>query len=168
MNDEERPPTPEEIAEAEALARALEAKGSPDAASAAAPADALAAATLLRRARAAQEAEAQAAGRIAAAEARVIPAVAGRRPKRRRWSWLAPALFLPAAAAVLLMFVVRRPSTSGGYTAAGPLPAPPVALLEAQARAAGGGTDLAALDQRMRDYRERVYAALAARTGDGQ
>ena len=51
-----------------------------------------------------------------------------------------------------------------GPPAAPPLPAPSVTLLEAQARAASGRADLAALDREMRTYRESLYAALAARS----
>ena len=63
----------------------------------------------------------------------------------------------------VLLATARR----GADPSAAPLPAPPLALFEAQARAAGGGADLAMLDREMRVYRETLYAALAARSSSG-
>ncbi|HLK91797.1 MAG TPA: hypothetical protein VKZ18_18040 [Polyangia bacterium] len=162
MSDEEREPSAEEIAEAEALARALE-KDAPAGPSAAAPGDALGAAALLRRAHAVQSAErrAEESRRLAAAAGQGVAALRARRPARLRWSWLAPTLLVPAAAAVLFVVTGRR---AAGPAAAPALPAPTVTLLEAQARAASGRADLAALDDEMRAYRESLYAALAARS----
>ena len=156
MSDEEREPSAEEIAEAEALARALEKDPT-----ARAPEDALAAAALLRRAHDARSDERRAgeAQRLAAGAARAFGALDARRP-RRRWRWLVPALVVPAAAAVVLFAAVRRTTAP----AAPAVPAPPVALLEAQAQAAAGRADLAALDRDMRVYRQTLYAALAARS----
>jgi len=155
-------PSADERAEAEALARTLEA-GAP----AAAPEDALAAAALLRHARRAQEPDepARAGARIAAAEARGMAAVDKRRPRRRRW--LLPALLVPATAAAVLVVTVmpaRRSYLSPVASApAEPVvPKPPATLLEAQAKAARGGGDLAALDRQMRDYRRAYYAALGS------
>jgi hypothetical protein len=157
-------PTAEERAEAEALARALEA-GAPDALQ---PDDALATAALLRHARRAQDPGdgARAETRIAAAAARVLPAIDRRRPRRRRW--LLPALLVPAGAAALLVVSAtlttrtRLQFISASVTLEAAVPRaipPPVALLEAQARAARGGADLSALDRQMRDYRQAYYSA---------
>ena len=153
-------PTAEERAEAEALARALEpgaAGGTPP------PDDALATAALLRHARRAQDPgdPARAGARIAAAEARVLPAVDRLRPLRRRW--VLPALLVPAGAAAALMLTVgtqQHRALVAGLPSEAMVPKPPVALLEAQAKAAHAGGDLSALDRQMRDYRRAYYAAL--------
>jgi hypothetical protein len=154
-------PTPEERAAAEALARALEpARPGEAPPEAPAPEEALGAAALLRHGRALGAPE-----RLAAAAARVLPAVDARRPRRRRWPWLVSTLLVPAAAALLLFAVptLRRAAPGAG---ARPLPAPPAPLLEAQARAARGQHDLAALEREMRAYRAAFYDALATRAGD--
>ena len=161
-DDEELLPTPEELAEAEALARALEG---------AAPAgvagleDALAAAALLRRAHDTQSNERRAAeGRhIADGVGRSLAAVEARRSVRTRRRWLAPALLVPVAAAAALLVIVRHDDGRGDA----PVPAPPLALIEAQARAASGRADLSMLDREMRPYRETVYAALGVRSSSG-
>ena len=160
-DDSEAPPTAAEIAEAEALARALE--GGAPASEGAAPREALEAAALLRHARraGAPETAADDRARIAAAAARALPAVDGlataasRRLRRRRW--LYPALLAPAAAAAFAL--VAFPLQRAGRTPR--LRAPPVTLLEAQARAAREGADLGALERQMRGYRAAYYAALA-------
>ena len=54
-----------------------------------------------------------------------------------------------------------------GGPSAPPLPAPPLALLETQARAASGRADLSVLDREMRTYRESVYATLGAPSSTG-
>lgn len=162
--------TAEERAQAEALARALE----PGPARATAPDDALATAALLRHARRAQDPGEAARGdvRVAAAAARVLPAV----DRRRRWPrrWLLPALLVPvsAAALVLTSTVATRSrlhpaamSENAGAPAGRRVP-PPVALLEAQAQAAHSGADLSALDQQMRDYRRAYYAAVGGGAGE--
>jgi hypothetical protein len=159
--DMEPEPTVEERAEAEALARALEASGA-----AAPPDDVLAAAALLRHAQRAQDPgePARAAASIAAAEARVLAAVDRRRPRRRRW--LLPALVVPATAAAAALIVTVMPATRSYLSpvASSPgapvIPKPPAKLLEAQANAAHAGGDLSALDRQMRDYRRAYYAAL--------
>ena len=184
--DLEAEPSPEERAEAEALARALEAGEAiaappPDDALGAAallrharpapPEDALAAAALLRHARGAQDPgeAARAGARIVAAEARALAAVDKRRPRARRW--LLPALLVPATAAAALIVTVMPASRSYlGPAARAPvepvIPKPPTTLLEAQAKAARGGGDLSALDRQMRDYRRAYYAALGS--GDAE
>jgi hypothetical protein len=160
-------PSAEERAEAEALARALEA-GAP--AAAPPPEDALAAAALLQHAQRTQDAgePARAGARVAAAEARGLAAVDRRRPRRRRW--LLPALLVPATAAAALIVTVMPATRSHRFTASSPvepvIPKPPARLLEAQAKAARGGGDLSALDRQMRDYRRAYYAALGS--GDAE
>jgi len=169
---DEPPPTAQERAEAEELARALEPgapTGTPGTPAAAAPEDALAAAALLRQARRAQapEAAARERDRLAAAGARALPVTAARAPRRRRWLW--PALVAPAfavAAAMLLFVQARGPARRVALRGLTLPPAPPVALLQAQARAVRGRADLAALDRQMRDYRAAYYAALAG--GDSE
>lgn len=163
MSDEELPPTAEELAEAEALARALE-PGAPR--GEAAPEDVLAAAALLRRAHDGESTQRRATEdrRIAGGVARALAALEARRPARPRRRWLAlPALLVPAAAAAVLLVVSRR----GGAPSVPPVPAPPLALIEAQARAASGRADLAMLDREMRAYRETIYVALGAQAPSG-
>jgi len=180
-------PSAEERADAEALARVLQAAAPPsapppeDALAAAAllrharpappPEDALAAAALLRHARGAQDPgeAARAGARIVAAEARALAAVDKRRPRARRW--LLPALLVPATAAAALIVTVMPASRSYLAPAARApvepvIPKPPATLLEAQAKAARGGGDLSALDRQMRDYRRAYYAALGS--GDAE
>ena len=164
-NDDDEP-TAEELAEAEALARALE----PGAAAVPgggrpAPEDALATAALLRHARQVGAAPAPVAAQAAAARA-----LESRR-RAPRWRWLIPAFALPVAAVVTLVSTVTLRSSRVGSGASAPpvpLPAPAITLLEAQARAARGRADLAALDQQMRAYRDALYGALATREGGGQ
>jgi len=161
-DDEELLPTPEELAEAEALARALEG-GAP--AGVAGPEDALGAAALLRHAHDTQSSERRAAEdrRIADGMGRSLAAIEARRPVHPRRRWLAPALLVPAAAVAALLVTVRHGERPGGT----PVPTPPLALIEAQARAASGRADLSMLDREMRPYREAVYAALGARSSSG-
>jgi hypothetical protein len=163
MSDDEQLPTAEELAEAEALARALEGGTSP---SVTGPEDVLAAAALLRRARDSQSSERRASDdrRIAGGVEHALRALDARRPVRPRRRWLGPALLLPAAAAAILLVAIRRGTGPG----ASPVPAPPLALIETQARAASGGADLALLDRQMRAYREAVYAALGAGSSSGE
>ena len=159
MSDEhEDQPTPEEMAEATALAAALEGRAS----GGTAPEDALATAGVLRHARTAG-ASALTPARLEQLAARVRPAVDRRRPRRRWWLWLTPAALVPAAA-MAVVFVSTRSAVPPLPTA---LPDPPVALIEAQGRAARGGSTLAALDAQMRDYRAAFYAALAGREEGG-
>lgn len=162
MSDEESLPTAEELAEAEALARALEGD-----APAGEPAldDVVATAALLRRARDTQsnERRLEEDRRIAEGVAPSLAALDARRRRRGRWRWLAPAVLVPAAAAAVLIATAGRHAGPG----APPVPAPPLALFEAQARAASGRADLALLDREMRAYRETVYAALGERRSPG-
>jgi hypothetical protein len=146
--------TAEEVAQAEALARALEEDGrrveGAD--------DVLETAAFLRHVRTVQTGAAQP-GVVAAPDGRTLAAVDARHP-RLRWRWLVPALLVPAAAGVLLLGSMEWRAVPEA-----PLPAPPLALLQAQAKAAQGRADLAALDRLMRDYRASVYAALATNGG---
>lgn len=148
---------PEELREAEALARALERGTAHDAL----PEDALQTAALLR----------YGAGSGVLAEARerailedVLAAaerVAARRPVARPWrAWAA--IVGVALAAGLVVLVLRRP---GDERLPSGLPPPSAALVEAQlARLEDPSAD-ARFDAEMRDYRGSVYAALEARYG---
>ena len=148
IDDPDQPATAEELAEAEALAQALE-KGS------AGTGSELEAAALLRQARGVE---------IPDVLDRVLPTLAVRR--WRRW-WLLPALLAPAAAGLLMMaggLSLRRsaPPVSDQYDSHRPRaaqPPPPSAeLLRAQSRAAGGERNaLAALEAEMRAYRAQAF-----------
>ena len=145
--DDMDPPSAEELAEAEALARALDrgvSGGGHD--------DLLGTAALLRYD---QDQGALPEPRSEALLAEVLSTV--RRPKKRsglqRWF---PA-FATAAAAVALVVAGSLAVDS----ARPPLPAPSVALLRAQAAAATGNAE--ALDGAMEGYRSEVLAALAER-----
>src|SRR5262245_29625100 len=139
MVEDEPDPTPEELREAEALARALDAQA-PDAA---APRDALETAALLRYAR---DGGALAPERARALAERVRAGT--RSAPRRRWRVAAlSALGGSLALAASLLLYLRA---SGPELAPGP---PPLALLAAQARAATREPGaLAALDLEMRRY----------------
>ncbi len=158
MQDDDAP-TPEEQAEAETLARALEGK-------AGAPADALGAAALLAHERrlAAFDGEAQ-----ARVERRIAAALPTRTPRRRRLVlWLAPAGAL-AAAGVAALFLVsgeRLQAPSSGALVA-ELPAPDKALLEAQAQALTQAST-APLEGPMRSHRAAMLTAMRARVGGGR
>ena len=145
----------EEVVQAEALARALEADEGRrvDGAD-----DELETAAFLRHVRAVETGAAKP-GAVGAPDGRTLAAVDARHP-RLRWRWLVPALLMPAAVGLLLATSMEWRT---GLDA--PLPVPPRELLQAQARAAGGHADLAALDRLMRDYRASYYAALAKRGG---
>lgn len=147
--------TAEEVSQAAALARALEEDEGRriDGAD-----DVLETAAFLRHVRAVQTGAAKPAA-VGAPDGRTLAAVDARHP-RLRWRWLIPALLVPAVAGVLLAGSMEW--RTGPET---PLPTPPRELLQAQARAAGGHADLAALDRLMRDYRASYYAALATRAG---
>jgi hypothetical protein len=148
--------------EAEALARALEAPGQPGGA---APADAVEVAGVLRRGRAPRL---LAPDREAAVAARLEPALAARRARRRRrvGLWVASALAVPAAAAAALVLspvALRAPAAPA--LAAAP-PPPPPDLLRAQAAAAReGARALAALDEQMRHYRRDFLDGLERSRG---
>jgi hypothetical protein len=142
-------PTPDELREAEALARALEGD-----ASAAPPPDVSAAAGLLRYARGtdlpADRAE-SIRGRLGET---VVPA-----KRRPRWRlWLLPPLAAAATAGVLLSPLLRSSSRSG------PPVVPSSALLAAQAAAARGDSQaLEALDRHMRAYRQSMLRQMIGR-----
>lgn len=141
-------PTEQELAEAAALARALD--GS---AAASAPEDALSTASFLRYAThgAALDPE--------RSQAILEDALRGARKAQRRSRRLGffAAFGISIAAASVLLFtriVLQEPA---------PLPAPPSGLLSAELDAARGAGDLAALDSEMRPYRGRIYATLEER-----
>lgn len=141
-------PTEEELAEAEALARALE-RGVADAP----PEDALEAAAVLRFSRDG--------GRLAPerGEAILETVLAEARPasppqRAPLWRWLVPVSLAAVAAVVALTL---RPPAARPLA----LPAPSEALLRAQAAAAAG--DGRALDEAMASYRGEVLASLEGR-----
>jgi len=149
-------PTPEELREAEALARALE--GDPQAAP---PADVMPAVGLLRhaRARGLDPARAQALGAKLRAE------VTARPP--RRWLWfLLPPLLVTAAAGLLLVPMATSPSAPPVASHSPSAPPPPArpseALLAAQAAVARGDRGaLDTLDREMRGYRRALFVSMA-------
>src|SRR4051812_38507147 len=147
-DDDELEATPQERAQAEALAHALERGAARDAG----PVDAVAPAALLRAAARPTIDPA----RLETAAARGRAALGARRRSRLRW--LLPALLAPSAAAAVALFLVASPARRAPSP---PLPLPSPALLQAQARAARGRPDLSALDAQMHDYRAAYYAALA-------
>ncbi len=166
--DESVEPSEEELAEAEALARALDrGTGTPSL-----PDDALATAALLRYS--------QDGGELPGARksqilddvfAQAKPARVETRASGVAWlswlKWLVPVAGLGAVAAAVLVFVVL-PQAAPGPTemAATALPAPRIELLRAQARAAMPGADAdAELSAAMRSYRGELYAALEERYG---
>jgi hypothetical protein len=137
-------PTPEELREAEALARALEGGRSAGAAP--------------ERAAAALLAYSHHGGLSPEAKARGVVEVTRLRGARWRWSVRAGALAVSvAAAALVVVYWPRMPSS---------LPPPDVELLRAQSRAAGGdAAAVAAMDERMRGYRGQLLASLERRYG---
>ncbi|HJZ84064.1 MAG TPA: hypothetical protein VKN99_02795 [Polyangia bacterium] len=156
MGDDEKEPTPQELAEAAALARALEegrAGGGPPA-----PEDALAAAALVRL------------RGLDRARAQVVldRVVAARRQARRRRAWmiLAPLGALAAAAVLALGLTAPLRRHAPAALRSATLPRPSTALIEAQLQAAHGQP--APLDAEMRSYRRALYGALASRYGGGQ
>jgi hypothetical protein len=152
-------PTPEELREAEALARALEG----EAGAGAAPPEALEAAALLRYAR---SEGALAPGRQAAVGERVrAPVAAALRPRRRWWLWAGLAPLATAGALSLLLVRAQRPKLAASV-APMLLPPPSAALLQTQAAAArGDARALGRLDLEMREYRQAVYARLGISPG---
>lgn len=148
MKDDE--PTPEELREAEALARALD--GDPS--GSAPPPEALEVAALLRHAHGQGLDPARAQALAAQLRSQV------RRP-RRRWPWLLAPVLAGAAAVALLIPWRRRelPALSA-------MPAPSPSLLAAQAEAARGGVPaLSGLDAQMRAYRRQLFDRLHERGG---
>jgi hypothetical protein len=140
----EEDPTPDELREAEALARALE--GQPG--EAAAPPEALEAAAFLRHGGGELDPN-----HAAALAARLRAEI---QPRRRTWLWwLAP--LVAGATAVALCVPARRhelPSLTS-------LPSPPPALLAAQAQVARGqGRAIDDLDGQMRAYRKEMFRRL--------
>jgi hypothetical protein len=152
MTDDDQP-TPEELRQAEALARALE--GQP--AAAAADSEDLAVAGLLRFARSE--------GILDPARATALGAglrgEAGRQRRRRRaarWLLVLMPLTLSAAAAAFLLVPRRPPAVV--------LPSPSPALLATQAAAARGNDGaFDALDRQMREYRRLMFKQLRAPAG---
>jgi hypothetical protein len=153
MSDEE--PTEEELAEAEALARALERSS----AGSDLPEDAFEAAALVRYSLDGGELPID---RKSAIWSEVVEKARVPEPKAKpgfaSWlKWLVPSLSLATAAAIAIAIVI-------GDRAPGLLPEPRAELLEAQARAASGEAAAAAeLERRMRTYRTDLYAALQDR-----
>lgn len=152
MNPDDTEPSAEELAEAEALARALD-RGSGSAAE-----RDLETAALLRFAKdggALDPARSQA----------VLDDVLSRaKPPRRAPSWrliLFGALGLSAAGAAVLLFVAQAPVPE-----ASSLPAPPRALLDAQIQATAAQTaSLEPLGAELKPYRVAVYTAIREHYG---
>jgi hypothetical protein len=156
-DDPDAEPTAEELAEAEAFARALDPKVRSIGQTPAAPAE-LDAAQLLRHSR---DGGALPADRAAAVLARLETEQAQR---RRRMRWLVPAVAISAAAAVAMVFFASR-DPAPDRTAS--IPRPRADLLRAQV-AAASGESTAELNEAMRAYRDDVYGALARRYGAGE
>lgn len=147
---EDEEPTPEELREAEELARALD-RGH---GGSSLPEDALGAAALLRYSKNGATLSPE---RSDAILADAIAGV-GRRRKGPRRFFLLSAVGLSMAAA-LVLFILRSESQRSA-----PLPAPSEALLTAELDAARPNAENAvALGTEMQPYRESVYAVLEER-----
>jgi hypothetical protein len=152
-DDPDDPPTEEELAEAEALARGLDrgnAHGVPD--------DALQAAAFLRYSRDG--------GQLAPARADAILADALSRARRpsmaSRKGWLLGMLGLAAAGAATWFTAIGL--EPAGAPERAELPPPPVSLLAEQVEVATNrSASLATLDARTDEYRSAVYATLKGR-----
>lgn len=143
-------PTAEELAEAEALARALD-RGS---ARGPVPEDALGAAGLLRFSRDEGTLDEAKLDTIFADVMKSARPVRPRAEARPWWRWLVPASLVTAAAVAALLSIPLSPEQTT-------LPSPNVALLRAQAEAATGRGE--ALDEAMGAYRAQLMSALEAR-----
>jgi len=151
MVDEETEPTPDELREAEALARALDGRSS----ATPAPQDALETAALLRYAR---DGGALAPERERALAARVR---ATWRSRRARVLTSALAGSLALAASLLLLLRTSSPALD--------VPAPPLTLLSAQARAAAREPGaLGALDAETQRHRRALHARLGLASGESR
>ncbi|HVW26271.1 MAG TPA: hypothetical protein VHC69_12945 [Polyangiaceae bacterium] len=153
MTPDEEEPTPEELLEAERLARALERGHSPEPV----PEDALGAAALLRFSKDG--------GALATpTRERILEDVLSRaKPSRRRPHVIGTVLGLlglSAAGAASIALVVRSQSPEPAS-----LPEPPRELLEAQIAAANMRSSLTTLHVETRRYRETFYAKLRERYG---
>lgn len=149
MDDFEEP-TEEELAEAAALARALD-RGS----AVNPPEDVLGAAALLRFSRDGAELSDE---RLDAILGEVMESARPQRPKvdaRPWWRFLVPAGLVAAAAAAVLIMLPTPPTDTQ-------LPGPSIALLRAQASSAAASDD-EALDDAMASYRDEVLATIGAR-----
>lgn len=149
-HDEWEEPSEEELAEAAALARAME-RGVAEAP----PEDALQAAALLNFSRDAAELPKDRADKILAdvfAEAKV------RRPEAASpwWRWLVPAGLVGVAATAAVLVAINP-----GFADPTELPAPSRSLLQAQVDATTG--DPGSLDEEMESYRTSVLANLERR-----
>ncbi len=144
MNDDDAPPSAEEIAEAEALAQVLEDKP------AHAPKDALEAVAFI------QQPEA----RVLPSEMqeRVLTRALAAQARSRRWR-VVRLVAVPFAAAAAAVFLLMR-----GDPKALHLPTAPAALVQAQISVAQG-RDLEAVEAAMGDYRREVLHAMAKRYG---
>ena len=146
MSADDDAPTPEELREADALARSLDGD-----ASAPVPADVMSVVHLLRHA---QASPTLAPDRSQVVEAR-LRADLSPRWRRWRWWWMLPPLAAAATAAVVLT-PLRRPSDSAAQVR------PSGALLAAQAAAARGDrAALDRLDREMRSHRRALFRRLA-------
>ena len=155
-DDEENPPTDQELREAAALARALD--GAP-LEGPTAPADALEAAALLRASGQSIELDpARSAEILADLQRQVRPVVPS-----MRWARAVVGM-ASLAAAVLVVVLTSRVASPPPVARA--LPRPSSALVGAQLRAIRHPSDPnAALDQELHRYRETLYAELERRHG---
>lgn len=149
-HDQWEEPSEEELAEAAALARALE-RGTAEEP----PEDALQAAALLNFSRDGGELSEERAEKILAdvfSEAKV------RRPEAASpwWRWLVPASLVGVAATAAVLITINP-----GVSDPTALPTPSRSLLQAQAAATTG--DPGTLDDEMNDYRNSVLANLEQR-----
>lgn len=152
MDPDDAEPTPEELAEAEMLARALE-RGHGSASE-----RDLQTAALLRHAKDGGALD------PARSEAILHEALAQARPRRSKSSWrvaLFGAFGLAAAGAATLVVILNE-----HHVEASTLPAPPRALLDAQIRAtASESASLEPLGAELQPYRVAVYSALREHYG---
>jgi len=141
-------PDEKELAEAQALARALDGDATEGA-----PQDALEAAALLRYG-ARPDLEP---ARKAQILADLLPRVARRR-RHLRW-WLLPIIAVPAAVVLLFASSIRRPALVAERPAMRSLPATPLSLLHAQRKATEGRPEL--LDAEMQKFRKTLFVTLS-------
>jgi hypothetical protein len=157
IDDEEKPPTEDELREAAALARALD--GAP-AEGPAAPADALEAAALLRASGGSLELDPARSAEIRAGLQRQLRPVA---PSTR---WARAVVGLSSLAAAALVVVLSSRVASPPALEARALPRPSPALVGAQLSAIRHpSAPNAELDQELHRYRETLFAELERRHG---
>lgn len=154
---------PEELAEAEALAYALERGGGSEEL----PEDALEAAALLRYSVDGGELPRDREDAILGEVLEVAQKAAARAPEPKRrpwWAWLFGFAGAAGVAALLLFFVlVQQQPAPDLPTPSDALPTPSASLLQLSMGRVAAPEDDAAFDAAMREYRGNVYDALAER-----